>query len=452
MSKIALRQVTVASPNELKKAYVRSKKILLHDKPLLSVGDLSHVVKHLLTKRRKILQLAKKHATPFYILDEQELTASLKKFTAAFAKHLPSAEHYYAVKLNHHPEVVKRVLRHGFKLDVSSAKELELGLSLGATKFVFSGPAKTVADLSLAIKNRSKVTVNLDSFSELQRLGKLTNKHKKSIRAGVRIFTKYHGAWNKFGIDLKDLALFFKQAKKYPLVNLTGIQFHISWNESALPYQRVIAELAGYLKKHFSQSDLSKLEFIDLGGGFRPFQSEGYYPWRLPQGRIIKETCEFNNQEPKFSQKYYVAHAVTIDEYASGIASAIKKYLQPLVNCVYYTEPGRYLANNSLHILTSLIDVKGPQYGVVDAGINAIGWERFYYEYFPLINLTHPSLQEKDFIVYGSLCMADDLWGYYCHAQKMQEGDLILVPYQGALTYSLAQEFIKPIPPVYLLK
>lgn len=451
MSKISLRKVTVANLDGLKQAYRRTKKILLQDRPALVVGDLQHVVKNLIQKRQRILKLTKKRQTPFYILDEAELNNSLKNFTTAFAKYLPGSEHYYAVKLNHHPEVIKRILSQGFNLDVSSAKELKLGLSLGAKKFVFSGPAKTETDLNLALKYSSQVTVNLDSFSELKRLGELSARQKKTIRAGVRVFTKYHGVWNKFGINLQDLALFFKQAKKYPFVNLTGIQFHISWNESALPYQQVIAELASYLKRNFNQKDLARLEFIDLGGGFRPYQSEGYYPWRIPQGRIVKETAEFNDEEPKFSYKYFIASAVVIDEYAKGIAEAIKKHLEPVVDCVYYTEPGRYLCNNSMHILTQLIDIKGPNYGVVDAGINAIGWERFVYEYFPLLNLTRPSLREIDFTVYGSLCMADDLWGYSCYAKKMQEGDLILVPYQGALTYSLAQEFIKPIPPVYIL-
>jgi diaminopimelate decarboxylase len=81
-----------------------------------------------------------------------------------------------------------------------------------------------------------------------------------------------------------------------------------------------------------------------------------------------------------------------------------------------------------------------------------LGWERFEHDYFPVINLTHPSAEnEIRFRLYGPLCMPQDMWGYYIYAHTVEEGDLILVPYQGALTFSLAQSFIKPIPPVVVM-
>ena len=452
MAKIIHRVAPLASKKQLELAQSRAHQLLLHENPAVLIGNFKPMVEYFLTRKRQILKLAHQHPTPFYILDQLELTKALMSFKAAFLKYLPESEHYYAVKVNHYPEIIKQVVANGYGLDVSSSQELRLGLSLGADKLVFSGPAKKEADLSLAVNHYKKVTVNLDSFSELARLAKIASHKKKVVRAGVRIFTKYHGLWNKFGINLKDLKKFWHQAEQYPSVNLKGIQFHISWNETSLPYQQVIKELAVYLKANFKPADLEKIKFIDIGGGFRTYQTEGYYPWRIRQGRLIKETSEFYHQKPKFSQRYFITPAVKIDEYAKGIGQAVDKHLRPLVSCAYYTEPGRYLVNNAMHILTQVIDVKGRNYGVADGGINAIGWERFYYEYCPLINLTHPALREIIFTLYGSLCMTDDLWGYYVYAQEMKEGDLILVPYQGALTYSLAQDFIKPIPPVYLLK
>jgi len=447
-----LRKLSLAGPKELELAQKRAKRILLKEKPGVLAGDLKTVVKQFLARKKAILRLARQHPTPFYILDFFELKKALSDFKRAFGRYLPNSQHYYAVKVNHHPEIIKQVLKSGYQLDVSSARELKLGLSLGARQLVFSGPAKKAADLSLAVKHHQKVTVNLDSFSELDRLAGIASKNKRTIKAGVRVFTKYHGLWNKFGIDLKDLAGFWRRAKKYPGINLSGIQFHISWNETALPYQQVIKELGAYLKTNFKPAELKEIKFIDIGGGFRTYRTEGYYPWRLPQGRLIKEASEFYGQKPKYSQNYLITPSVKITEYAKGIGQAVSKHLKPLVNCTYYTEPGRYLSNNAMHILTQVVDVKGSDYGTADGGINAIGWERFYYEYCPLINLSHPSLKEINFTLYGSLCMTDDLWGYYVYAQKMAEGDFILVPYQGALTYSLAQDFIKPIPPVYLLK
>jgi diaminopimelate decarboxylase len=48
----------------------------------------------------------------------------------------------------------------------------------------------------------------------------------------------------------------------------------------------------------------------------------------------------------------------------------------------------------------------------------------------------------------GSLCTPHDLWGYGYWGEDIQPGDTLLIPNQGAYTYSLRQEFIKAVPQV----
>jgi diaminopimelate decarboxylase len=50
--------------------------------------------------------------------------------------------------------------------------------------------------------------------------------------------------------------------------------------------------------------------------------------------------------------------------------------------------------------------------------------------------------------VLGSLCTPHDVWGYGYFGEDIQIGDVLLIPCQGAYTYSLRQHFIKPIPKV----
>jgi len=50
--------------------------------------------------------------------------------------------------------------------------------------------------------------------------------------------------------------------------------------------------------------------------------------------------------------------------------------------------------------------------------------------------------------VLGSLCTPHDLWGYSYWGSGIEPGDVLLIPCQGAYTYSLRQEFIKPLPEV----
>src|SRR3989338_4312731 len=410
------KKVSLVSSNDLKIARRRINKLLGQKYQGLD-SDLLHIVKHLLAKRGKFLKLAKKYQTPFYVLDEEELKKGLTLFSRAFNQYLPGSEFYYSMKVNHHPDIIKNVLKHSFHLDVSSERELKIALACGAKKILFTGPAKEISGLELAVKNNKKVIVNIDSFQELERLAKITQKRKQTIRAGVRIFGKYQGTWNKFGIPLNELYAFWQKARDYPLIKLDGIHTHMSWNKDALSYENVITEIADYLKKNFSQNDLREIKFFDFGGGFRPYRSEGYYPWNTPQGKLIKTANDYFGQKTTFNQRYFIVEGATIPEYAKGIAHAINKHLRPLITCVYYTEPGRAICNNAMHVVIRIDDVKSGNIIIADGGINIVGWERFEYDYFPLINLSNPSLKEMSSLIYGSLCLPEDIWGYYCYAK-----------------------------------
>jgi len=104
-----------------------------------------------------------------------------------------------------------------------------------------------------------------------------------------------------------------------------------------------------------------------------------------------------------------------------------------------------------MHLLISAVDKKSPELVITDAGTNAIGWERFETDYFPVINLTRPGLDEHRCLVLGSLCTPHDVWGYSYHGKEIRPGDVLLIPCQGAYTYSLRQEFIKPLPKVVII-
>ena len=99
-----------------------------------------------------------------------------------------------------------------------------------------------------------------------------------------------------------------------------------------------------------------------------------------------------------------------------------------------------------MHILLTVVDRKSSEVVITDGGTNAIGWERFETDYFPVINLSRPDVRERECLVAGSLCTPHDLWGYSYFGEDIQRGDILLIPNQGAYTYSLRQEFIKPLP------
>jgi len=389
-------------------------------------------------KRGAILKIANKYPTPFYLFDQDELKKSITDFVATFEKVIPNLKAYYAIKSNSHPLVLKTVLKCGLGLDISSGRELEIALDHGTKNILFSGPGKTDEKLRLAVKNNTSVTINIDNFSELKRLGSISKKEKKTINAGVRIFTKHHGLWNKFGIPLNDLKDFWLEAEKYPYIKLKGIQFHTSHNEDAQKYELIIKDIADYLKKNFTQEMRDEIKFVDFGGGFMPDGLEGCY-----------EEKDLEKKEIKI----LALKSMPIKSFAKTISGALKKHLNPLLNCTYYCEPGRIFSTKAMHLVLRITDVKNEYSNITDGGTNmvGVGWGFGEKYFFPIVNLTHPSKSVLKTAVYGSLCTPRDVWGYHCYASKMTANDILVIPNQGAYTYSMAQSFIKEIPAVYAL-
>lgn len=417
-----------------------------HDSHLLS-----HIVDEILGKKASFLALAAAHQTPFYAFDELALREAAQTYRDAFEKSLPLSRHFYAVKVNHYPELLRILFAMGFGADVSSARELQLALAAGAKEIVFSGPGKTVSELTAAVSHHQQVIINIDSFGELKKLQAVAAADEKIIRAGVRVSFKEHGAWGKFGIPLSECNRFFAEASSCHNIDLIGIQFHISWNADAEPYEIAIKTLGNYLTHSFEKRFLSQIKFIDLGGGFRPYNAEGFYPEDTALGAAIQAACDAAGESPEFTAPYYITEALPISAYAEAIGTAVDTHLRPLLTCEFYTEPGRIICNNSLHVVLQVEDVKSDSCIIVNGGTNIVGFERFEFDYFPLINLNHPSSTEMAATVYGSLCMPQDYWGLYLFASQVEEGDIIIVPYQGALTYANMQDFIKGPVPVYAL-
>ena len=417
-----------------------------------STISFAHIADEILSKKEKILSLINKNHSPCYILDKGNLISSITKYIAAFKDQIPNIKHFYAVKLNHEPHLLKTIFAHGFGADVSSARELFLARDAGATRFLFSGPGKTKEELQKAIDSGLDVTINVDNFSELTRLIAIVT---SPISIGVRVTFNEHGAWDKFGIPVDALEAFYEKCCSCPFIKITGIQFHISWNKNADTYISVINKLGNELSKPTLRSLVADLSFIDIGGGFRPFESEGFFPEDTAEGAIISAAAALLPDSPSEIETlppYLLTESIEIESYAAAISTALKEHILSIKPFQIYSEPGRIIVNSAMHVAVSVVDIKSQECVITDGGTNIVGFERFEFDYFPLINLTHPSLEEREATVYGSLCMPQDYWGKRIFGKEFAEGDIIIIPYQGALTYSNMNDFIKGKADVFILE
>ncbi|MFH0837810.1 MAG: alanine racemase, partial [Patescibacteria group bacterium] len=320
-------------------------------------------------------------------------------------------------------------------------------------KIIYTGPAKTEKDFELILDNYKKITVNLESEREMELLAKMAAKRKIVARCGVRIVTAMQAGWTKFGIPIAQLADFFRKAQKFPSLNFCGIHFHISFNHTPEKYVRTLSELAHYLFSNFTKEERDRFEYLDIGGGYYPEHFMAMYSWNPDQTINLPPEILDRVFEDKFESRIVPLCTDPIEVFAAQISAALKSKIRPLIpNAEFYAEPGRFISHSSMHFLLRLMDIKEGRIGITDGGTNLVGWELFqFYYYAPIFNLSQFSVtREIPFVTYGSLCTPEDLWGYYLYtAGKPKEGDVLLIPYQGAYTYTLAQTFIKEIASVY---
>ena len=110
--------------------------------------------------------------TPTYVYDLDGIAAEAVELRAAFddAPHLVA----YAVKANSAGPIVKTLAAGGCGADVVSGAELTLALACGmaAARIVFSGVAKTDAELDLAIGvgDSGIAAIQVESVEELPRI------------------------------------------------------------------------------------------------------------------------------------------------------------------------------------------------------------------------------------------------------------------------------------------
>ena len=408
---------------------------------LLPKATLQQYLTRMLDKRRILLESAQRFGTPQYFFDEPSLTLSITQFKEAFSRCLHRYRLFYALKSNSFPGICRRTVAEGMGLDVSSGLELSMALATGCKEIIFSGPGKADEELMLAIKNCSRVTLLLDSFGELRRLSEILKRQNirtKPLRAGIRI--QPLGNWNKFGIPLMDLSLMLEKARDVEGLKPCGIQFHTSWNLDPKPQIDMIRRIACHLSREVDPNLSRALQFLDIGGGFWPEQGE----WLNPQNTLKGKLTELLDPDAPSNAKHYYRKATPIDQFAREIAAAQSQQPPPLPGLELWMEPGRWISTPAMHILIRVLDKKDSRTVITDGGTNLLGWERPLSEFIPVINLTRPSFREETTRVFGSLCTPYDIWGYSSFGEGIGTGDILLIPDQGAYTYSLRQPFIKP--------
>lgn len=386
------------------------------------------------------VSLAKKFGTPLFVMDEFTIRRKCQKYRQAFEERSQNVEIIYASKAFMSLAISQLIKQEGLSIDVSSGGELYIAIQSGfpTDKIYLHGNNKMPDELRLALDSGvSRIVV--DSFNELELLGKLAREGKKQVDILLRItpgieahthdYVQTGGEDSKFGFGLAEgVALeAIKEAIDVPNLNLRGIHAHIGSQIFALhSYAKAIKLIMGFIKEVKDKTGYLVEEF-NVGGGLG----------------IKYEATD----EPS-----------TIEEYAETIVGGIQKEseAQGLPVPKIMIEPGRSLVGNAgvtLYTIGTIKEIpKVRTYVSVDGGMSDNLRPMLYGAVYEALIANKADVKPvKTVTVAGKHCESGDVLIKDVCLPSPEVGDILCTPATGAYGYVMANNYNKQTRPAVVL-
>ncbi|OGR70910.1 MAG: decarboxylase, partial [Elusimicrobia bacterium GWD2_63_28] len=235
--------------------------------------------------KKQMQDLAKKHGTPLFIVDHDEI----RKNYAQFKKYLPRVQAYYAVKAEPMPEIVKTLYKAGASFDVASMPEFMIvheyiknmpdkkRLAWIWDKIIYANPIKPNETLKELDQYRPLVT--FDNLEEIHKIKKYAPNAGLCLRIRVPNTGAVVELSSKFGASPGESVDLILEAVKQGL-GLEGLSFHVGSQTTNFENYVQAINLAADIFKEAKERGYDKMNLLDIGGGFpapydasvKPFQ------------------------------------------------------------------------------------------------------------------------------------------------------------------------------------
>ena len=218
-------------------------------------------------------KLATKHGTPLFVVDHD----ALRRNYATFKKHLPRIQAYYAVKANPDPAIVKTLYKAGASFDVASMPEFmivhEYIKDIPARqrqdwiwdKIIYANPIKAIETLQELDQYRPLVTY--DNYEEIKKIKKYAPQAGLALRLKVPNTGAMVELSSKFGAAPGEAVELILGADKMGLV-VEGLSFHVGSQTTNFENYVQAINLAANVFKEARSRGYTKMNLLDIGGGF----------------------------------------------------------------------------------------------------------------------------------------------------------------------------------------
>ena len=364
-----------------------------------------------------LARIAAEFGTPTYIYSRAALTTAYNAYAAACKGR--NAHVQYAVKANSNLAVLQVFAKLGAGFDIVSGGELLRVLAAGGDprKVVFSGVAKSEADMALALQHDVR-GFNVESIPELDRLnavaGRLGKRARVSLRINPDVDAKTHPyistglKGNKFGVAFEDVLSTYRTAAALPNIEVAGIDCHIgSQITEVAPYLEALDKVLDVVEA--LEAEGIRLEHIDVGGGLG---------------------ITYADETPPDITGF----ATTLIDRVAARGHGHREVL---------FEPGRSLVGNAGALLTRVEFLKpgaAKNFCIVDAAMNDLARPAMYEAYHGIEPVTPRADAQVTYDVVGPVCESGD-WLGRDRALAVQPGDLLAVMSAGAYGFVMSSNY-----------
>lgn len=332
-------------------------------------------------------------------------------------------ELYYAIKANAHPAVLSTLAAHVEGFEVASLGEIGKALAAGAARLAFSGPAKTDAQLTAALRGGLDL-LNVESVHELRRAGLIGAQLGVRVPVALRVNRRdsglpgqlrMAGAATQFGIDEQALPAAIEIGRALPAVTLRGFHLHAASNNlDAQAHVSFVTESVDWCLRQAARHRID-LDVIDVGGGI---------------GVPYRGGDDFDL--PAFSRRL------------GGVTERLPAGVQLIF------ELGRFLVAGAGWYAAEIVDLKcthGRNFAVLRGGTHHFrlpaAWA--YSHPFAVLPLerwrypfARPELRAACIDVVGELCTPRDVLARAVWVPRVRAGDLVVFPLAGAYGWEIS--------------
>ncbi|HXR05477.1 MAG TPA: type III PLP-dependent enzyme [Verrucomicrobiae bacterium] len=262
--------------------------------------------------KRTLKKLAQQNGTPLFVVDHEEL----RRNYATFKKYLPRVQAYYAVKANPDSAIVKTLFDAGASFDVASMPEFHIVHEYIKDmpdkerqawiwdKIIYANPTK--ANETLQELNQYKPLVTYDNYEEIRKIKKYAPQAGLALRLKVPNTGAMVELSSKFGAAPGEAVDLILAADKVGLT-VEGISFHVGSQTTNFKNYVAAINLAANIFKEAKDRGYTKMNLLDIGGGFPAPYDATVKPFRELAGIINREINRlFPKNDPSLPKKFEI--------------------------------------------------------------------------------------------------------------------------------------------------